>query len=347
MNTASIVVATMHKRGISGLPRNYELVYEALNKSNPNLTREFAALGSQPSQIDLDEIGKKYFAHHHHDGVVSNAQEKISGELDELIGRLNKENNTLQDYNKVLDDNASRLDTMASNPRNKDILSITDALAQATGDKIENSKQIIDRVLMATKELAQVKEQLDEYKSIANTDPLTRLPNRRAFDEAMSNIYDSNISISTSALILLDIDHFKQFNDTHGHPIGDRVLTVVANAMSKELRQDSLIARTGGEEFGIVVSNTSPGSVELVAERIRMAVEKTSLKDRKSGMDFGKITISLGVCMASQCDNADQLYGATDEALYLSKNKGRNQVQVYDAERMGKSSNKRAMYRDT
>ncbi|MEW7006690.1 MULTISPECIES: GGDEF domain-containing protein [unclassified Lentilitoribacter] len=345
MNTASIVVATMHKRGISGLPRNYELVYEALNKSNTTLTREFAALGSQPSQGDLDAVGKKYFSHHHHGGVVDSAQEKISGELDDLLGKLNKENTTLQDYTQVLGDNANKLNHMSENPRNKDILSVTEELAQATGDKIENSKAIIDRVLEATKELAQVKEQLDEYKSIANTDPLTQLPNRRAFDEAMSMVYDSNISISTSALILLDIDHFKSFNDTHGHPIGDRVLGVVARAMSTELRDDSLIARTGGEEFGIVVSNTSAGKVELIAERIRLAVEKTSLKDRKSGADYGQITISLGVCMASECNNSEHLYGAADEALYLSKNKGRNQVQVYDPERMKKTNGNRAMYK--
>lgn len=345
MNTASIVVATMHKRGISGLPRNYELVYEALNKSNITLTREFAALGSQPSQGDLDAIGMKYFSHHHHGGVVDNAQEKISGELDDLLGKLNKENSTLKVYNQVLDENAARLNHMSENPRNKDILSVTAELAQATGDKIENSKAIIDRVMEAAKELAQVKEQLDEYKSIANTDPLTQLPNRRAFDDAMSKVYDSNISISTSALVLLDIDHFKNFNDTHGHPIGDRVLGVVARAMSTELRDDSLIARTGGEEFGIVVSNTSAGKAELIAERIRLAVEKTSLKDRKSGADYGQITISLGVCMATECNNSEELYGAADEALYLSKNKGRNQVQVYNPERMKKTTGARAMYK--
>ncbi len=345
MRTASIVVATMQKRGISGLPRNYELVYEALNKSNVHLTKEFAALGSQPAQCDLDDIGRKYFAHHHHDGVVNTAQEKISGELDELIGRLNEENTTLQDYSKVLDDNANTLGNMVRNPRNLDILSVTEALAQATGDKIDNSKAIIDRVLSATRELAQVKDQLDEYKAIANTDPLTRLPNRRAFDDAMSRVYDNNISISTSALILLDIDHFKQFNDTHGHPIGDRVLGVVAAAMRNEIRDDSLISRTGGEEFGIVVANTSAGKVELIAERVRAAVEKTSLKDRKSGADYGQITISLGICMATECENSDQLYSATDEALYVSKNAGRNQVQVYDPNRSGKSANARAMYR--
>jgi diguanylate cyclase len=345
MRTASIVVATMQKRSISGLPRNYELVYEALNKSNVNLTKEFAALGSQPAQCDLDDIGRKYFAHHHHDGVVNTAQEKISGELDELIGRLNEENITLQDYSKVLDENANTLGNMARNPRNLDILSVTEALAQATGDKIDNSKAIIDRVLSATRELAQVKDQLDEYKAIANTDPLTRLPNRRAFDDAMSRVYDNNISISTSALILLDIDHFKKFNDTHGHPIGDCVLGVVAAAMRSEIRDDSLISRTGGEEFGIVVSNTSAGKVELIAERVRAAVEKTSLKDHKSGADYGQITISLGICMASECENSDQLYSATDEALYMSKNAGRNQVQAYDANRSGKSNNARAMYR--
>lgn len=345
MNTASIVVATMHKRGISGLPRNYELVYEALNKSNAMLTREFTALGSQPSQSDLDAVGKKYFSHHHHGSVVDSAQEKISGELDDLLGKLNKENTTLKDYTQVLDDSAERLNHMAENPRNKDILSVTAELAQATGDKIENSKAIIDRVMVAAHELAQVKEQLDEYKMIANTDPLTRLPNRRAFDESMSKVFDSNISISTTALVLLDIDHFKNFNDTHGHPIGDRVLGVVARAMSAELREDSLIARTGGEEFGIVISNTSAGKAELIAERIRLAVEKTSLKDRKSGSDYGQITISLGVCMASDCDNSEHLYSAADETLYLSKNKGRNQVQVYDPKRMGKTDGNRVMYK--
>lgn len=335
----------MHKRGISGLPRNYELVYEALNKSNAALTKEFAGLGSQPSQNDLDTVGKKYFSYHHHSDVVDSAQEKISGELDDLIGKLNKENTTLQDYTQVLDENNARLNHMVAHPRNKDILSVTAELAQATGDKIENSKAIIDRVMEAAKELAQVKEQLDEYKSIANTDPLTQLPNRRAFDEAMSKIYDNNISISTSALILLDIDHFKNFNDTHGHPIGDRVLGVVARAMNTELRDDSLIARTGGEEFGIVVSNTSAGKVELIAERIRLAVEKTSLKDRKSGADYGQVTISLGVCMASECNNSEHLYGAADEALYMSKNSGRNQVQIYDPERMKKSNGKRVIYK--
>lgn len=345
MNIAAVVVATMNKRGITGLPRNYELVYEALNKSNPRLTKEFATLGPQPSQSELDKIGQKYFAHHHRDGVVDTAQEKITDELDDLLVQLNDENTTLQDYNAVLDKSAATLSNARNAGSSQDVLAVTEALAVATGDKIDNGKAIIDRVLSATRELSQVKEQLDEYKKIANTDPLTRLPNRRAFNEAMAQIYETNASIGSTALILLDIDHFKQFNDTFGHQIGDRVLGVVANAMSKETREDCLVARTGGEEFAVIVSDTTIGKAELVAERIRMAVEKTSLKDRKSGADYGQVTISLGVCMAGQCDNADELYQFSDEALYLSKDKGRNQVQIYDAQLMGDLSDKRAMYR--
>lgn len=345
MNTAAVVVATMNKRGITGLPRNYELVYEALNKSNPKLTKEFSSLGPQPTQTELDRIGRKYFAHHHRDGVVDNASDKITGELDDLLVQLNDENTTLADYNKVLDKSAAKLGSAASGGSAKDVLAVTEALAVATGDKIENGKAIIDRVLTATKELAQVKDQLDEYKKIANTDPLTRLPNRRAFDERMAEIFDTNLSIASTALILLDIDHFKKFNDTHGHPIGDRVLGAVARAMEKETREECLVARTGGEEFAIIVPDTSVGKAELVAERVRMAVEKTSLKDRKSGADYGRVTISLGLCMAAECDNAEELYQCADEALYISKDKGRNQVQIYNPERSKKTDGQRAMYR--
>jgi diguanylate cyclase (GGDEF)-like protein len=119
------------------------------------------------------------------------------------------------------------------------------------------------------------------------------------------------------ALIVADVDHFKKFNDTYGHPVGDRVLGVVAAVMKSTLRKDVFLARTGGEEFAIILEGTSL-EVTLRDRRAlrRTAVESTPLKNQKTGLDYGPITLSLGICMASDADSAEELYNKADVALY-------------------------------
>jgi diguanylate cyclase len=235
MDTATLVLATMRRRGISGLPRNYELVYEALNASNPTLTKQFEALGRNPAQDDLDALGKKVFPHHYRTGVVEGAHDKISGELDGMLRLLKQEQSSMESYSKLLGEAYNRISTksMASAEILNNVISV---LSNATGDSMEKGKVVVEHMVERAREMEQVKLELDEYKRIANTDPLTRLANRRAFDEVLANIYNEQRNSMYYALIVADIDHFKKFNDTYGHPVGDRVLGVVAAVMKSTLR---------------------------------------------------------------------------------------------------------------
>lgn len=331
LDTATLVLATMRKRGICGLPRNYELVYEALNASNTSLTRDFEALGRNPTQDELDLLSKQHFPHHHRHDTVDGVHQKISGELEGMLRLLKQEQSSLESYSRLLGETYSRIST--KNATSADILSsVINVLGNATGDTMEKGKVVVEHIVERAREMEQVKLELDEYKRIANTDTLTRLANRRAFDELLSSVYNDRRKAMYYSLIVADVDHFKKFNDTYGHPVGDRVLTIVAAVMKSSIRKDVFLARTGGEEFAIILEGTSQTVTTEIAERLRRSVATTPLKNQKTGLEYGPITLSLGICMASDAESAEELYNKADVALYSAKNAGRNCYQVYNPE---------------
>ena len=115
--------------------------------------------------------------------------------------------------------------------------------------------------------------------------------------------------------------------------------------MRSTLRKDVFIARTGGEEFAVILHGTSQDVTMEVAERIRAAIQKTPLRNQKSGMDYGPITVSVGVCMASDAENGTDLYNKADIALYMAKNSGRNQVQIFNDKMAGDIDKNWLIYR--
>jgi diguanylate cyclase (GGDEF)-like protein len=155
-------------------------------------------------------------------------------------------------------------------------------------------------------------------------DPLTRLLNRRGLDDALqvSRAQAARRSLPTSA-IMVDIDHFKQVNDSFGHEIGDQVLRQVADIISRLCRSSDVIARTGGEEFLVVLPETDLDSARILAERIREAIGQ-----RPIVVDSQRIgvTVSLGVSSVVGDLNLDELSLEADRAMYLAKRGGRNRV---------------------
>jgi diguanylate cyclase len=175
-----------------------------------------------------------------------------------------------------------------------------------------------------------IRQELDEYKRIANTDSLTRLANRRAFDEKLAAIYNSEQLRSQTSLLVADIDHFKKINDSYGHPVGDKILATVGTVIRANLRRDVFVARTGGEEFAIILNDNTLEESLQVAERIRTALAATPFKNSKTGVNYGPITLSVGVCQATQADDPVDLYNKADIALYCAKNAGRNRSMLFE-----------------
>jgi len=162
----------------------------------------------------------------------------------------------------------------------------------------------------------------------ANTDPRTGLANSRAFDLALEEALSARSTDESIAVLMLDIDHFKDFNDRHGHPAGDEALRAFARVLRSCMREMDVAARYGGEEFAVLLAGVDPETALTIAERVRTRTESTLIALAPGITD--RISVSIGVaCAPAQALERVTLLRIADEALYRAKQAGRNRV-VYD-----------------
>jgi diguanylate cyclase (GGDEF)-like protein len=158
----------------------------------------------------------------------------------------------------------------------------------------------------------------------ALTDSLTGMQNRRYFDDALKEYLDEFRRIDKPVgLMILDLDHFKQVNDNHGHDVGDEVLREVASCLKDMTRYHDVVARLGGEEFAVVAPNMNDQQMMKFAERIRKAISNLTVV---SGNVRLKVTSSVGVAVWNGRESAEDFYRRADKMLYEAKRLGRNQV---------------------
>src|SRR5579871_5586471 len=149
-------------------------------------------------------------------------------------------------------------------------------------------------------------------------DGLTQVFNRRYFNEALEREFNRSKRYTRAlSLIMFDIDHFKRVNDTHGHLAGDNLLRLIASAVRPRLRREDIFARTGGEEFGILLPEIAVEGARTTADKVRRIVQGTPLVVEKATIPC---TVSLGVAMLGPADNTpEDLYKRADERLYEAK----------------------------
>jgi diguanylate cyclase len=322
------IIYAVRAMGVSPIPRNYQLFYEAYFGSNSALAQDLAALGSRATQEELDEIAERHLGAPQ-TVVMEKASDKLLSELDALLKLLRQEQNSLESYSKLLSETAVRIGS--KNSFSSEIIrSAISLLSEATEDKVAHGERTVDDMVQRSHEMDQVRRELDEYKRIANTDSLTRLANRRAFDERLASVYDNPTALPLTALVLADIDNFKKINDNFGHPVGDKILATVASVLRASVRKDVFVARTGGEEFAMIVEGNTPEEVLLICERVRRALEARVFRNTRSGINYGPVTISLGFSMAAQAADPGDLYVQSDAALYYAKNSGRNRTVFFE-----------------
>ena len=321
---AMSVVTTMRQMGVMGLPRNYEIFYEALTGSNHDLTMEVVSLSSRPSQEELDRIGRKYFAQNHEHAIVATARETLAKELEDVARLLRSERSHIEKYGEVLSETSEGLTSRHTMSREL-LQRIVGVMSVATTSTIDHGKQVATTLSEKSAELESVKSALEKYKILADTDPLTHIWNRRAFDRRIAEVYNDRKGVMFGALVLADIDRFKEINDRFGHPVGDKIIQLVAEILRGNLHSDMFVARTGGEEFALILEGASEQATFDLADNLRTLIEQT-LFSSPTGINYGPVTISMGICMAAEADGPDDLYAKADRALYRSKITGRNRV---------------------
>lgn len=173
-------------------------------------------------------------------------------------------------------------------------------------------------------ESSKILENLGEYKLLALNDQLTGLPNRRYVESFMSSKVNEYVSLGIPfGVAFMDIDKFKDFNDTYGHDTGDEVLKMVAKTYMNVVRSTDLIGRWGGEEFVAVLAGVNDESLLGISDKIRLMVEKSSIKKDEDKLT---VTISVGATMFRQDDSIESVLKRADMLLYQSKMAGRNKV---------------------
>jgi len=167
-----------------------------------------------------------------------------------------------------------------------------------------------------------------EQQRAANIDVLTGVHNRRWLQETLAALSGDELEEKMPlAVLMLDVDHFKQFNDTYGHKAGDLVLQMVARTIRKSLRPSDMLARYGGEEFVVILPTTPIEQAMMVAERLRVAVA-ASQAATEQGKELPPVTISIGVSPLREREDLELTFEAADRALYEAKRLGRNRVEL-------------------
>jgi len=165
-------------------------------------------------------------------------------------------------------------------------------------------------------------------RRLASTDGLTEVYNHRTFQERLAQeIARANRYSRPLSLLMIDVDHFKMYNDTYGHPQGNSVLQNLARLLREMSRTSDTVARYGGEEFAIILPETDSVGAQKIAQRLREQVEHHPFPGQE-GMPGGTLTISIGVATYASAGSKDALLQAADMALYTAKREGRNRVCV-------------------
>lgn len=318
-----LAVPLMMRHQIPPNPVHYALWYTYSQGKNPELNRRLDKTASDFDAFPPDtalKLFREYIIRNELE-AASAGQQQVIELVDDIEGNVSRSVIGSQAYQTSLTNGLEAL----RDPLDENLPSVLLELHQSTQLMHDQQEQFLYRLRSAQTEIQHLRTQLERAHMAATLDSLTQVFNRNAFtrllEQALSN--DS----SGVALVMMDIDHFKQFNDQYGHPLGDRVLQHVGQLLRELLPANAIAARYGGEEFCVIMRNCHElETAHALAERLRLKIQALRVKVRSTDKVIDTITSSFGIALAEPGDDPEGLLIRADDALYQAKRNGRNQV---------------------
>jgi diguanylate cyclase (GGDEF)-like protein len=211
------------------------------------------------------------------------------------------------------------------------LLNITDKLSGAKFDDVDLSLlEIVGPQIAVALERSEWQERASQFQLMSITDPLTGLLNRRYLEERLTEELNRSKRYNYAmSCLMIDIDDFKKYNDRNGHQAGDVALKITAHSLKAVLRSADIACRYGGEEFCILLPQTTVSEAGVIAERMRQKVAETEYPHGKT-QPMGRVSISIGIStFAKHIDTAESVIAAADRALYNAKSHGKNRIEFY------------------
>lgn len=321
-------VADMERYRIAPTTENYALWFLAAGDENSPIAKEIRQIANQDVAFTADVsvyLRNKYMP------APESSPDALGEETQNVLNALMKMANQFTGdaavYHTKINQQTSKLAETVSKGESMEKL-LKDLVIHIQEIRASGA-DFSAKIAESRKEVEMLRTNLEKVTAEARRDFLTGINNRRAFDEIVSEQAElAERNFKDLCLLMIDIDHFKQFNDNWGHQTGDEVLKVVAKALNQNVRGSDIVARYGGEEFVVLLPGTPMNGARVVAENIRKTISASKLKRRDSQDDLGQITVSIGVARmrVGEGDTVPFLLQRADEALYSAKKSGRNRV---------------------
>jgi len=338
---AKAALAAMLRHEVPPTPRNFALWYAHVSGSAPELSRT----------LDILIANKQVFDAECNEGLLDRflgpdlslaaleQTDRLQQAVAQLVGHVEAASGTARAYGQTLTDYSARLGEAQRGEaqrgevqrdetgRGGKLPTIVAGLLAETQRVAARNEQLESRLSQSSGEIKELRQNLAAVRHEAMTDALTGIANRKSFELTLRNAARDAVETGEPlALLFIDIDRFKHFNDTYGHQLGDQVLRLVARTLTDCVKGRDTAARYGGEEFAILLPQTRVVDAMRLAEQIRKTMMRCKIVSKTSGDDYGHITLSIGVSGYVPGEKLTEMVRRAHAALYRAKHKGRNQV---------------------
>ncbi|HYC05583.1 MAG TPA: diguanylate cyclase [Azospirillaceae bacterium] len=329
-------MARLRADGVPPNPNNFMVWYGYHTGRIPDLNRSIDILVSNNQPITEErcaDLYRQFFAPDSDGAAIREAGERLNAALEQALTAITQGGADVGQYGQALDAFGGTIGLADTIEQLKQVVR---SVAEETQTMAVKNRHLQSQLTDSSSQLEAMRKDLDSVKREAMTDALTGIANRKLFDQALRDAaMESMEADQPLCLMLVDIDHFKKFNDTHGHVVGDQVLKLVARTLTECVKGRDTAARYGGEEFAIIMPDTRLDNAVKVAEQIRKAVAGRRIVKRTTSEPLGIITLSAGVAQYRMGEPMAKLIHRADEALYAAKGAGRNRVVADEADLMG------------
>jgi len=317
----------LERDGVVPIPDNFAVYYAYASGANTSLKMAMDAITEQYGKLNqqhCSELYQAFLSLEAEHRVLNTTTSSIETELNRVMGVISRNASTSAEYGEKLDYFSGSLQASLSYEQ---VRAAVERVTNETRVMAEQNIRLQEQLAESTQQLTEVRYNLDQVRKESLIDPLTEVGNRKFFSYELGRVAAEAIeSGNRLSMLMVDIDHFKKFNDIHGHLIGDQVLRLVAHTLIENLKGRDIIARYGGEEFVILLPNTGVKDAERVGDQLRSNLATKQLRRKNTNETLGVITISIGCAEYCPHEDTDAFIARADEAMYEAKNSGRNRV---------------------
>ncbi|PCH99309.1 MAG: GGDEF domain-containing protein [Alphaproteobacteria bacterium] len=325
---AAEAFARIDQEGLPAVPDVFELWFSYFSGNNAEVVRSIEIMTSQNFELTLERCQEL-----HRRLLNSDKSKETLEKAEKIVG------NTLTDVDEMFtsiqssnDHFGGSLESVGAKIANtkdpEELKKLVDNMMSDTQKMMSENQSLEQKLKKSSTTMQALKTEMESVRKEAFTDGLTGIANRKKFDmEIELMMAEAREEKQPITLIIGDIDHFKSFNDTYGHQIGDQVLRLVARTFHDGVKGRDLPCRYGGEEFVILLPDTAVENGLKVADILREAVKSKEIRNRATGETINSVTISMGVAQLGEGESVKDWIERSDKALYRAKKKGRDRIE--------------------